>query len=436
MSSLQFLNKKSWHVNTKKNEEKVWLRQQAAAKEALRVAELQKQLNEERKLEEIQRLERESGRSTAPPRAPRIDWMYEGPGAAMPGTAEAVATAVDDAKKKQEDALLGRTAAAMPPAAAEGVAGIGKGDDGSPVVDDDSIRHELSLRDAEAKLREDPLLVMKRRQAAEVGKLSAAAGSAYVAVRGSGRSRRPPVAAAGKLTQAGPLPNATEALRKAERAARKEQRAQIRDERRRRREGAASEKRGGDRLGGDMHGDDNARMASRNWPHGLDTTAPSADYPGTKRASQEEAAAGAASIVEGRARTDAPDGNGFGLCVPAGGTRVEVQKQFVPGEGTGRGSVSIPRPGAGKLPPRAPRRSQPLPAAEVEQRLASMQADADSLTRERAVRLEQHRRIDDHERRRQHADLLAEESGPGFMRKFAQDAIDKAGRDAHSRRVR
>ena len=62
MSALQFLNKKSWHTSTIKNNEKVWIREQEAAKEAARIAELQKQIAEERRQQDLQRLEEESGR--------------------------------------------------------------------------------------------------------------------------------------------------------------------------------------------------------------------------------------------------------------------------------------------------------------------------------------------------------------------------------------
>lgn len=74
---------------------------------------------------------------------------------------------------------------------------------------------------------------------------------------------------------------------------------------------------------------------------------------------------------------------------------------------------------------------------ERDEALASMQADAEAVTRDRAVRLDRYRRADEEERRQQQreADARDDGAGPRFMRKFANDAIDKAERDLYSRRV-
>lgn len=147
MSALQFLNKKSWHTGLIKNNEKVWLREQAAAKEQQRVAELQKQLEEERRLEEIQRLEIESGRldPAEVKRRQRIEWMYEDVATAHSKAAK------EQQAKEQEETLLGKKAAQLP---------IGRRE-----KDPEKVR----LIDTENKLREDPMLVMEkeRRKALE-----------------------------------------------------------------------------------------------------------------------------------------------------------------------------------------------------------------------------------------------------------------------------
>lgn len=405
MSSLQFLNKKSWHVGTKKNEEKVWLREQAAGKEAARIAELQKQLNGERKLEEIQRLERESGRSAAPARAPRLDWMYEGPGAAMPGTPDAVNAAVAAAKQAQEDALLGKTEAALPGAAAAGAGGAKGGALAAAVVDDDSIREELALRDAEAKLREDPLLAIKRRHVEQVQKVAAAHGGGGV-VRSVERRRPPSAVAPRGVSQQRPPVSAEKVLRQVERQARKEQRARIREERRVKREGKE-----------DAERCELERPEGRKRPRG-GSLSDEEECVGSKRAHREEDKAG--HILREAGSSGA---SGYGLCVPAGGTRVAVQRRFEPSAAGGGGSAM---PASAELPPRAPRRSRPQSQTDREELLASMRADAERLSKDRAVRLEQHRREEQDERRRQSGNVLAIEGGPKFMREFARDALDKA----------
>jgi hypothetical protein len=51
--SLAFLAKKSWHTTNLKNQEKVWDKQQEQEREKKRVEMLQKQLKEEREMEEM-----------------------------------------------------------------------------------------------------------------------------------------------------------------------------------------------------------------------------------------------------------------------------------------------------------------------------------------------------------------------------------------------
>jgi N-terminal domain of CBF1 interacting co-repressor CIR/Pre-mRNA splicing factor len=419
MSSLQFLNKKSWHVGTKKNEEKVWLREQAANKEAARIAELQKQLNEERKLEDIQRLERASGNSSAPARAPRLDWMYEGPGAAMPGTLDAVNAALTAADKAQEDALLGKTEAALPgvaPVSAITGRSAAGGAAVAAVVDDDSIRQELVMRDAEAKLREDPLLSIKRRHVEELAHASAVHGGAVVRV--ASRGRPPPVPRASPQLAA---QKGDEAQRKAEKQARKEQRARIREERRLRRDGRhGSPSPDGDRS--HDGGDEGALNGEREPKRRRSSDSEREEEESNSKRHRDEGDVDAAEILPAGV---APEQ--YGLCVPAGGTRVAVQTQFMPTPAAGRDTKANPP----ELPRGAPRRGRPQSAAEREERLATMQADAERLENERAMELRRYRDEEDDALRRSGMGARDEDDVPGFMQRFARDALDKA---EHSRR--
>jgi hypothetical protein len=54
--------KKSWHPSTLKNIEKVFLKERAADEEKKKMAQLQKELNEQRQMKELQELQEASGK--------------------------------------------------------------------------------------------------------------------------------------------------------------------------------------------------------------------------------------------------------------------------------------------------------------------------------------------------------------------------------------
>lgn len=149
MSALQYLNKKSWHTATIKNNEKKWLREQEAAKEKARIEELQKELAEERRQEQLQRLEEESGRvdPKASLKRQRLNWMYEY------GRDENENEKLRVAKEK-EDILLGKKAVDI------------------ETVGEVERAERANLVDMEAKMREDPLVQIEMQRA----KLRALAG--------------------------------------------------------------------------------------------------------------------------------------------------------------------------------------------------------------------------------------------------------------------
>lgn len=142
MSALQFLNKKSWHTRTIHNNEKVWLKEQEAAKEQRRIEELQKKLAEERKIAEIQRLELESGRLDPAEalKRRRLNWMYEH------GPANTPEEKKKQEEKERDDVLMGRKDAPLQNS-------------------DKDVNERLVLVDMEAKLREDPMFEVELRRA-------------------------------------------------------------------------------------------------------------------------------------------------------------------------------------------------------------------------------------------------------------------------------
>lgn len=68
--------KKSWHVGLHSNQERVWKKEKEALDERKRTAELQKELAQERAVQELQRLQQEAGGKR---REERVDWMYAAP---------------------------------------------------------------------------------------------------------------------------------------------------------------------------------------------------------------------------------------------------------------------------------------------------------------------------------------------------------------------
>ena len=71
--SLAFLAKKSWHSTNINNQEKVWLRQQEQEREKKKLELLQKQMKEEREIEEMR-----AAAGQARP-AEKLNWMYSQP---------------------------------------------------------------------------------------------------------------------------------------------------------------------------------------------------------------------------------------------------------------------------------------------------------------------------------------------------------------------
>lgn len=374
MSALKFLSKKSWHTSTIKNNEKVWLREQAAAAEAGRVAELQKQLEEERKAEEIADLELKSGRlgPAELARRRRIEWMYEVKKGEDTGVTE------KDKEKEREDTLLGKKEAVL-----GGTVGA---------VDDASVAVQLIV-DAEAKMREDPMMIIQRERAHAL---------AAASVRAAALGKR-----AEKRKSSDEFLDDDDAKRA--KRARKDMRREAREERRRRRE---------DRLSRKYSGVDDSYDMPERGPCDKRREKPQLPVHSTRNTHR---------VVQGVQP-------GYGLQIPEGGTAVTVHKQF---ERRERDSLpSSRRPSTASAPSRTrPRSSRPpLPlsarerAEDRSRRLEEMRTDADVLDRERSQRVR--RRVEDatREEREEYEHRVAASSRDGLeegrtMRAFARDAI-------------
>ncbi|EME27206.1 Pre-mRNA-splicing factor cwf25 [Galdieria sulphuraria] len=151
MSALQFLNKKSWHTATLKNNEKVWLAEKKAEEEKKRIEELKKQLEDERHFQELRRLQVESGQldPSVLKQQERVEWLYEW----------------GKEKDEEEQYLLGKKSADSL------LSQKGKVEEESRLqllTQGNKPQLEatfgLNRLDLEAKLREDPLMEIKRKE--------------------------------------------------------------------------------------------------------------------------------------------------------------------------------------------------------------------------------------------------------------------------------
>jgi hypothetical protein len=140
--------KKSWHPVLMSNQRRVWEEEKKALDERKRTDQRIKELKEERAKEEIQnKLEAAGSRK----RVDRVDWMYQGPSSGQAGTTE-----------EMEGYLLGKRR----------IDGLLKGTEHKNLekaASEESfmaLQHANTLRDTASKIREDPMLAIKRQEQA------------------------------------------------------------------------------------------------------------------------------------------------------------------------------------------------------------------------------------------------------------------------------
>jgi len=77
MPGLSFLNKKSFHTGNFNNQEAVWVAEQKAVQEEKRLSEFNKQIRDERAIQELRQLQADND-----PKIKMVDttmdWMYSG----------------------------------------------------------------------------------------------------------------------------------------------------------------------------------------------------------------------------------------------------------------------------------------------------------------------------------------------------------------------
>ncbi|TPX58092.1 hypothetical protein PhCBS80983_g03404 [Powellomyces hirtus] len=147
--------KKSWHPGTLRNQEKVWKKERDADEEKKKLDQLLKEKNEERQLMELQALNEATGKTKK--RSERLDWMYS----AGPSGNKALVDEDREAYllgKKRVDRMVeqAKTVEEMDSAAAQFNHANAYGLTAN------------TIRDTQAKIREDPILAIKKREHASL----------------------------------------------------------------------------------------------------------------------------------------------------------------------------------------------------------------------------------------------------------------------------
>ena len=132
--------KKSWHTQTLQNIEKVWKVEQQAEEERRKTEILKKEKEKERQLEELQRTYEDAGFKK---RVERLDWMYQGP--------------AGQARDLNEEYLLGKRR--VDDKLDQGTINMNEVAVAAPEVS-----AGLSQRELMMKLREDPLLIIRKKE--------------------------------------------------------------------------------------------------------------------------------------------------------------------------------------------------------------------------------------------------------------------------------
>ncbi|KAM0345490.1 hypothetical protein ACHAPU_006417 [Fusarium lateritium] len=140
--------KKSFHPGLRRNQQAVWDEEQKALAERKRTQQRIEEIKEERAKEEVEKqLEAAGGRK----RVDRVDWMYQGPNDGQTGTTE-----------ETEAYLLGKRR----------IDNLIKGTEHKKLEKDAvpesfmALQNANTARDTAAKIREDPLLAIKRQEQA------------------------------------------------------------------------------------------------------------------------------------------------------------------------------------------------------------------------------------------------------------------------------
>ncbi|KAJ1979894.1 RNA-splicing factor [Dimargaris xerosporica] len=152
--------KKSWHPLTFRNQEKIWKAEQHAQDEQKKLDQLRKEIEEERQLQELESIQEAAGLKK---KSERLEWMYN-----MPGTATSGPAVTED----MEEYLLGRRRVdnLLKPNNNESTQSMSTGTAAYTALGNTNAN---SYRDTQAKIREDPLLMIKQQEQVYLKRLMA-----------------------------------------------------------------------------------------------------------------------------------------------------------------------------------------------------------------------------------------------------------------------
>ncbi|EOA81867.1 RNA-splicing factor [Exserohilum turcicum] len=140
--------KKSWHPHLRKNQERVWKEEKAALEERKLIDKLRREREEEAAVEELQKLQAESGGKVV---QRRVDWMYAGPSGDAGVTEEREGYLLG--KRRIDNLLKSNDTQSLQKGAA---VGIGAGSDPSATL--------TNTRDTQKKVLQDPLLMIQKQK--------------------------------------------------------------------------------------------------------------------------------------------------------------------------------------------------------------------------------------------------------------------------------
>lgn len=140
--------KKSWHPVLMSNQRRVWEEEKKALEERKRIEQMMKERQEERQIQELQEMQEAAGGKK---RLNRVDWMYSGPSAGQAGTTEEMEGYL--LGKRRVDGLLKGTENKNPEKAASESSFM-------------ALQKANTVRDTASKIREDPMLAIKKQEQA------------------------------------------------------------------------------------------------------------------------------------------------------------------------------------------------------------------------------------------------------------------------------
>ncbi|KAK6361597.1 RNA-splicing factor [Orbilia blumenaviensis] len=144
--------KKSWHPNLLKNQERVYEEELKALKERKLIEQMRKERAEERQLQELQEIQEAAGGKKRPD---RVDWMYGGPSSGENGPVSEELEGYLLGKRRVDQILKGKEE--------EETSALKKdAGEGSFMA----VQNANTVRDTANKIREDPMLAIKRREQA------------------------------------------------------------------------------------------------------------------------------------------------------------------------------------------------------------------------------------------------------------------------------